>query len=143
VSAERVQLGWLDANLFIHPFFRDPNAEHCRAILKALQEGKAEGHLDQVTLHELTYALYRHVFRQNRQAVADYLSTIVALETVHVDDKAVTLKALQYWAKGRCDKYGDARLLALAEATGLPVCTVNRKDFSGVRHTFPLRADGA
>ena len=143
MSAERAQLGWLDANLFIHPFFRDPHADPCRAIIKALREGRAEGHLDPVTIHELTYALNRYVFRQDRQAVANYLSTIVALETVHVTDKEVTLKALEYWAQGRCDKYGDARLRTVAEITQLPVCTVNRKDFSGVRNTYPFGADGS
>ena len=30
-------LGWLDAGLFVHPFFRDPDAKRCRAVVKALQ----------------------------------------------------------------------------------------------------------
>lgn len=141
VNAERRQLGWLDANLFIHPFFRDPLAETCKALLADLQQGKAEGFLDLITIHELTYALYRHVFRQDRKAVADYLSTFIGLETVQVENKPAVLKALYYWAADpTCDSFGDARLRALAEATGLPVCTANRKHFRGIPNTFPFRA---
>ncbi|WP_040826283.1 hypothetical protein [Thermaerobacter subterraneus] len=89
-----------------------------------------------MTIHELTYALYRHVFRQDRKAVADYLSAIIALETVHVEGKHVVLKALELWATGASDTYGDARLRALAEQTGLPVCTVNQRHFIGVPNTY-------
>lgn len=70
--------------------------------------------------------------------MADYLSAIVALETVQVENRPVALKALEYWAKGACDTYGDARLRALAEATDLPVCAVNLRHFSGLRNTFLL-----
>lgn len=135
-EAERVQLGWLDANLFIHALFtNDPHARRCREIFKAIEVGTAEAWLDPVTVHELTYALQKiPPFRDQPAAIVDYLLPIILQDGVRMSDKPAVVLALQHWAEG--GKFGDARIAGLAQVRGLPVCTVNAKDFSGLTNTF-------
>lgn len=135
---ERFPFGWLDANLFIHALFEnDPHMPRCREILAALEEGAGEGWIDPVTVHELTYALPRvrpDTFR-SRMDTFNYLVRFLVLETVHAHEKEVLVGALRRWA-GSGLRFGDARLAALAEHGGRPVCTVNRRDFEGITNTF-------
>lgn len=130
------QLGWLDANLFIHPLFQnDPHARPCREIFRAIESGAAEAWLDPVTVHELTYALQKiPQFRDNRQAIADYLLPVLLQEGIQMHDKPAAVSALRRWLQG--GRFGDARIAGLAETSGLPVCTVNDRDFAGFSNTF-------
>ncbi len=133
---KQTQLGWLDANVFIHPLFtRDPHAARCREILRSIEAGKAEAWLDPVTVHELTYALQKiPQFRDQRQMIVDYLLPLIVLDGIRMADKPSAVVALRLWAEG--SRFGGARLAALAQVGGLPVCSVNRRDFPGLRNTF-------
>lgn len=137
-GATPVQLGWLDANIFIHPLFEgDPHCHRCRQILRWLKEGRAEGWVDPVTVHELTYALRRarpDAF-PTPHAVFSYLAPILALDAVHMDDKNAALSALHYWASSG-GTFDDARIAVLARSRGMPVCSVNARDFPGIPNTF-------
>lgn len=133
-----LQLGWLDANVFIHPLFEnDPHRDRCERILRILKAGEGEGWIDPVTVHELTYALQRarpETFG-GPQDVFSYLSPLLALGTVYMDDKEAALTALRRWSR-HGGRFGDARILALARTRGMPVCSVNARDFPGVRNTY-------
>ncbi len=97
-----------------------------------------EGYLDPVTVHELTYAL-QHVRPDpfsDRKEVFRYLSVFISLDSVQVADKNTLLAGLWYWAAGKVDRFGDGRLRALAEDQDVPVCSVNRKHFTGVNNTY-------
>ncbi|MHB9145113.1 MAG: type II toxin-antitoxin system VapC family toxin [Symbiobacteriia bacterium] len=128
-ATEPRQLGWLDACLFIHPLFQnDPNAARCREIFRAIEKGAAESWLDSVTVHELTYALQKlPQFRDNRGAIVDYLLPFVLQEGIRMSDKPAVVSGLRHWTRG--GRFGDARIAALAETSGLPVCTVNARDW--------------
>lgn len=133
-----MQYGWLDATIFIHALFeRDPHMPRCRRILRRLEEADAEGWVDPVTIHELTYALPRALPRQfgAKDDVVRYLLRFLGLDTVKVDDKEGLVRALRLWGDRRI-RFGDARLIAQAERTGTPVCSVNERDFSGVENTY-------
>lgn len=133
-----VRLGRLDANLFIHPLFEhDPHRGRCEEILRTLQRGGAEGWVHPVTVHELAYAplRVRPDALRHRSDVLAYLGPVLALETVHVPGKDAVLAALHRWATGG-GRFADALLTALAEAEGLPVCSVNARHFPGVRNTY-------
>jgi predicted nucleic acid-binding protein len=53
-------LGWIDANIFIHALFRnDPFYRRSRAIIDVLEAGEAECWIDPLVVHELTYVLLR------------------------------------------------------------------------------------
>lgn len=133
-----MQYGWLDATIFIHVLFeRDPHMPRCRRILRRLEGGDAEGWVDPITIHELTYALPRALPQQFRAKgdVVRYLLRFLALDTVKVDDKEGLVRALRLW-EDHGIRFGDARLIAQAERTGTPVCSVNERDFSGVENTY-------
>lgn len=138
MTAGPVQLGWLDANLFIHPLFaNDPHRPRCEHILRMLRRGEAEAWVDPVTVHELTYALPRarpDAF-PNPRAVLAYLGPLLALDAVRMDDKDAVLQALYHWAT-HGGRFGDARILALARGRGMPVCSVNASHFPGVVNTY-------
>ncbi len=134
-----VHYGWLDATIFVHALFdNDPHMPQCRKILRALEEGQGEGWLDPVTIHELTYALPRARPRsfRTRGDVFQYLTRFLALDSVRAQDKENLIRSLQLWVE-RGGKFGDARLVALAEQAGMPVCTVNQRDFPGIENSYP------
>lgn len=137
MADQRRQLGWLDANVFVHPLFdNDPHKARCEKILQSLLDGSAEGWVDPVTVHELTYALPRALPQAfaTRRDVADYLIGFLVLDTVLCDDKDALLDALQLWVEHSA-RFGDCRLLALARSRGMAICTVNARDFPGVEIT--------
>lgn len=133
-----MRYGWLDATIFIHVLFeRDPHMPRCRRILQGLEEADGEGWLDPVTIHELTYALSRALPRRfpSREDVVRYLLRFLALEAVKGDDKEGMIRALRLWGD-RGIRFGDARLIALAQRSGAPVCSVNERDFAGIENTY-------
>lgn len=143
MSGERTQYGWLDANLFIHALFlSDPRGSRCRNVLGHLLDGTGEGWLDPVSLHELTYALpwaLPDTFAR-RQDVYDYSMGYLTCETVLCDDKPSLIEALRLWvATG--GRFGEARILALDQSRGNPVCTFNGRDFPTVRNAYPANRD--
>ncbi len=143
MSGAVTQFGWLDANVFVHPLFRkDPHAVRCRGVLEALLTGTGEGWIDPVTLHELTYVLPRALPQRfnTQQDVFDYLMGFLTCDTVLCDDKESLIEGLRLWLLHGI-RFGDARLLALAKARGMAVCTVNIKDFPGVAHSLSEDTD--
>lgn len=133
-----MEYGWLDATIFVHALFEnDPHMPRCRRILHTLEDGSGEGRLDLITIHELTYALPRARSRtfQVREDIFRYLVRFIALDAVRVEDKEGLIRTLRLWVE-RGIKFGDARLLGLAERAQMPVCTVNERDFPGVRNSY-------
>lgn len=132
------QFGWLDATIFVHALFaNDPHRKRCIEILEALESGEGEGWIDVVVVHELTYVLPRALPKvfNSRSAVAEYLLSFLTLGTVHSPDMDVIVASLQRWSSSQVG-FADARLLTLAESGGLPVCTVNKRDFPSAHNTF-------
>ena len=131
-----IQLGWLDTNVFVHNLFdNDPLAPRCREIVDALEAGTAEGWIDITVVHELTYALSRFSQFPSRQAVHDYVETILLRDNVHADDMEMLLDTLARWLTAG-GSFVDVWLAIRAQRRGLPVCSANRRHFPGVENTF-------
>lgn len=129
-------LGYLDTNLFVHALHpNDPHAPRCRALLTALADGTATGWLDVVVVYELTFILARRRRFPDRAAIERYLRGIIAAPGVQTEDRQTLLAALSRWTMHGVG-FADAWLLARAHATGLPICSVNARDFSGIPNTF-------
>ncbi len=130
-------LGYLDTNLFVHALYpNDPHYLRCRALLAALADGTATGWLDVVVVYELTFILARRRRFPDREAIERYLRGILAAPGVRTEDRPALLTALGSWAT-RGVGFADTWLLARAQATGRPICSVNERDFGGVPNTFP------
>lgn len=130
------RLGYLDTNLFVHALFpNDAHASRCQALLSALDEGRAEGWLDPLVIHELTYVLLNLRRFPDRTAVEAYLRDLLRAPGVRAPQRALLLAALARWAS-RGGGFVDAWLATLALAEGQPVCSVNARDFPDVRNTF-------
>jgi predicted nucleic acid-binding protein len=130
------QLGWLDTNIFVHRLFlNDEHFERCRQITQALEAGEAEGWIDVVVVHELTYVLSRHGLFRTRQDVYAYIRNLLLLAGVNADDKEALILALTRWANSSVG-FADAWLATLAQRRGVPVCSVNRHDLTGVENAF-------
>ncbi|HXT35500.1 MAG TPA: PIN domain-containing protein [Chloroflexota bacterium] len=129
-------LGWLDTNIFVHALFKnDPQHDRCRAVLQALQDGRATGWVDVLVVHELTYVLGRLPQFTSRAVIHEYIRGILAPATIHADDKQALLSTLARWATENVG-FADARLAVLAQARGLPICSANQRDFTGVTNSF-------
>lgn len=131
-----VQLGWLDTNLFVHALFPgDRQHARCREIIRALEEGAAEGWVDLLIVHELTYVLGRLRVFPNRAAIQHYIRTILLNPNIQAADKAALLEVVARWATEGVG-FADAWLTMLAQRHGLAVCSANVADFPGVDNTF-------
>jgi len=129
-------LGWLDTNIFVHSLFaRDAHHTRCRAILQALQDGRASGWIDVLVVHELTYVLGRLPQFTSRGEIHEYIRGILSLITVQAADKEALLATLARWATENVG-FADARLAVLAQRHGLPVCTANGRDFAAISNSF-------
>ncbi|HEX6989598.1 MAG TPA: hypothetical protein VF282_09020 [Bacillota bacterium] len=134
-------LGWLDAALFVHVFYRDRETTRCEAILDALLNGRAAGRIDPITLHELTYALI-HRFSGNRRHVAEFVTGLLSLDNVFVPDREIYLKALRLWGNGEVGRFGDAIIMVRSLTDHVPVCSPDRH-FAGLANSYATRADPA
>jgi predicted nucleic acid-binding protein len=131
------QLGWLDTNIFVHALFpRDPHYQRCQPLLGTLDNGAAEGWLDILVVHELTYVLGRLPAFADRAAIERYLRSILLNKQIRADDKPALLEAVARWAAQGVG-FADAWLAVLAQRRGLPVRSVNTGDFPDVGNTFP------
>ena len=129
-------LGWLDTNVFIHALFtKDTQHDRCRAILLALQDGRANGWIDVLVVHELTYVLGRLPQFTSRAVIHEYIRGILMMGAIQADDKPMLLAGLARWATENVG-FTDGRLAVLALARGLPVCSANQRDFAGVGNSF-------
>lgn len=130
------QLGWLDTNIFVHAVIESHN-EHprCNALIAALRSGRAEAYIDVTVVHELTYVLLRLRQFRTREAVREYVDSILRVEAIHAEDKDVLRAVLGRWATFGMG-FVDAWLRASADRTGLPVCSANAKDFPDVQNSF-------
>jgi hypothetical protein len=132
------QLGWLDSNLIIHTLYpNDAPYARCRQTLMMLRSGEAEGWVDPVVVHELTHVLpFAPQFKGgSRQAVLEFLLSLLGYDSVRADDKASLLASLSEWAMEGGD-FADARLRVLARQRQLPVCSANERHFRTVRNTY-------
>ena len=131
-----VSLGWLDTNIFVHAITRgDAHAPRCRDLLTALQDGRADGWLDATVVHELSYVLGRRRAFPTRAALAFYLRTILSYPGVRAMDKTLLLATVGRWAAGTMG-FVDALLAELTARDGLPVCSVNARDFPATPNSY-------
>jgi len=129
MSTPTIQLGWIDTNIFLHSLLpNDPHYPRCRALIKALQEGRAEGWLDVTIVHELTYTLRRLPGYDNRALIRAYIERILGIAQIHADDKSALRETLLLWE--RQGGFVDNWLATSARRRNLPVCSVNERDFS-------------
>lgn len=132
----REQLGWLDTNIFVHSLYvNDTHCGRCRSLLEAISRGDAEGWVDPIVLHELTYVITRRQLFPTREAIHQYVRSMLIWENLHAEDKDGLLQALARWARQNVG-FVDAWLAVLAQRRGLPVCSVNAVDFAGVPNTY-------
>jgi predicted nucleic acid-binding protein len=124
-----VQLGWLDTNIFIHSLFpADSQYARCQEILRALDADLAEGWLDVLILHELTYNLLRLRLLADRRDAAAYIQGILRHDNIRADDKLALVDAVGRWGDHGVG-FADVWLAALAARRSLPICSVNEHDF--------------
>jgi predicted nucleic acid-binding protein len=136
MSTPALQLGWLDTNIFIHSLLpNDPHYPRCRALIRALQEGRAEGWIDVTVIHELTYTLRRLPRYGSRALIRAYIERILGIAQIRADDKPALRETLLLWEQQ--GGFVDIWLATLARRRNLPVCSVNERDFpSDLNNTF-------
>jgi predicted nucleic acid-binding protein len=130
------QLGWLDTNVFVHSLYPgDPHCDRCRQILRKIRDGIAEAWIDPLVIHELTYVFLRRRLVASREDIYDYLFNQLTWDGLHAVDKPGLLETLARWSRQNVS-FVDAWLAVQAQRRGLPVCSVNERDFSGVDNTY-------
>jgi predicted nucleic acid-binding protein len=131
-----VQLGYLDTNLFLTVFFLgDPDARRCADIIQALEDGRAEGWIDPLVVHELTYVAPRTRRFPSLLGIQKYIASIILLGSVQAEDKEGLLEALARWATEGVS-FVDAWLSVRAKRRQTAICTLNERDFPETRNTF-------
>jgi len=120
-------VGWIDTCVFVHARTRDSHSEACRALLTKLEAGDAQGQIDPVVVHELTYVLTTR-FPETKLQAAAYIKMILSWDNIDaVGGKEPLIAALITWAEQGVD-FADALLAARAQQDGTMVSTVNVRD---------------
>lgn len=131
-----VELGWLDTNIFIHALSApDSHYARCTDLINALQDGRAEGWINATVLHELSYVLSRRRDFAMRTTIATYLLEILNAPGVLAAEKAILIATVTRWGTTTI-AFVDAYLTKLTQRDGLPVCTVNARDFPGIANAY-------
>jgi predicted nucleic acid-binding protein len=134
-------LGWLDTNIFVHAIIPGHKEyARCVQIIDALADGRAEGWITPVVLHELAYVLGRFPAYRSRAVVAAYLLDILDAPGVLAEDKPVLLATMGRWMAGVPLGFVDAYLAELAARDGLPVCSANACDFPATPNSYATAA---
>lgn len=129
-------LGWLDTNIFVHAVFpNDGQHRRCRELLLALEEGRATAFLSPLVVHELTYVLSRLPSFRSRADVYRYIHAFLLTDSIQMEEKEDVVRALALWANAGIG-FVDAWLSAAATRTGMPICSVNERDFPGVANSY-------
>lgn len=132
-----VELGWLDANIFIHVLSpADAHYARCKDLTDALADGRAEGWVCAPMLHEVSYVLSRRQAFGTRAVIATYLLEILNAPGVRAADKDTLIATVNRWGASASIGFVDAYLAELAQRDGLPVCTVNARDFPTTPNSF-------
>ena len=120
-------LGWLDTNLFVHARTRDEHSAACRKLLARLEVGDAQGRIDPVVVHELTYTLTKK-FPVSKQEAAEYARMVLSWDSIEATGgKEPLIAALSTWAAHNV-AFADALLAARALQDGTCVCSMNTRD---------------
>ena len=136
-----VQLGWLDTNVFVHVLYPgDREHRRCRAIVEALEDDRAQGWLSFAVMHELTYTLSRKPGFGTRTAIATYVNSLLSYPGVLADDKDVLVNTIARWTASATIGLVDAYLAVLADRDGVPVCSVNARDFPATPNSYSTAA---
>lgn len=116
-------------------FPQDRNFPRCQALATALRRGEAEGWIEPLVIHELTYVLQRTGRFPTRDASHEYIRGILLIDSIHADDKDALLDATARWAIDGV-RFTDAWIGVLAGRRKLPVCSVNIRHFPTIENTF-------
>ena len=107
----------IDANVIIRFLANDDpkQSKASRALFERLEDGSEHVELLLPVLFEVVYVL-QGVYRQPRNEIAQVLSAIIQLSTVHVQGKQMTLRMLEYWSAKKLD-LTDCYLVAMLESS--------------------------
>jgi predicted nucleic acid-binding protein len=129
-------LGLLDSNVFIHALHRrDPLRVRAQAIIAGLETGMDQGWLDPLVVHELLYTLSHLRLFATPQELYAYVRSIILMTGIECEHKDWLLDSLERWHAAPVS-FVDAWLWVQARQRRQPVCTVNGRDFPGVRISF-------
>lgn len=122
------QIGLLDTSVLIHSLTHDEWSDSATELLNQIERGQRRVYVDAVVVHEMTYAYLHYRKGASRDEIATTVAALLDWSGV-VGPKADLQAAVALWKADRGLGFVDAYLCIRAEREGLPVYTVNRKDF--------------
>jgi predicted nucleic acid-binding protein len=118
----------LDTSVVLDALTRDVWSDACRRFLRQVERGDLRVVVAPVVIHELTYAIPRYLQGASRSQVTDIILVLLKGEGT-VDPTGFLESSLLCWRDTPGLSYVDAYLGTWALAEGLPVYSVNRRDF--------------
>ena len=106
---------FLDTNIIIRFLANDApeSVDKARSFLAGLEAGHTGAELSELVVYECTHVLTKH-YSKTREYVATTLSTILALPSIRLTNKAAVIEALQVWSRIQRLSFADAYHLVLA-----------------------------
>ncbi len=120
--------GILDTSVVIHALGNDANSPSAQAFIARIESGETRVVVDPLVIHELTYAFSRFPREFTRERVAEIVLSLLDVSGSSTMDETLR-RGIEVWRESPGLSFVDAYLGARALAEGLPVYTVNRKDF--------------
>ena len=120
--------GIIDTSVVVHAFGNDPDTAAAQAFLDRVEAGHASIIVDPLVVHELTYAFSRVSRQFPRERVAEIALSLVDVGVRSTSDDALR-RGIEIWRDTPGLSFVDAYLGSRALEEGMPVYSVNRKDF--------------
>lgn len=120
---------WLDANVILRFLTGDPEelAERSRRLMARAEKGELSLYVSDLVLAEVVWVL-KSFYQHGKSEIADVVGALVSAPGIRVDDRDITIRALEL-ARDQNVDYLDAVIALQAEARDEAVCTFDETDF--------------
>ena len=88
--------GLIDTNVLVHALMSDDSSDECRAFLEGVRSGSMRAEIHPLVVHELTYTMMRVRVFSSRQAVAEYVRSVLQWPGI-VSDVTILDRTLERW----------------------------------------------
>lgn len=120
---------WVDANIILRFITKDPEemAERAARLMVQAEAGEVSLYIAPLVLAEIVWVL-KSFYQYAMAEIAEVLITLVTASGIEVDNRELTIRALESSRDLNVD-YIDAYLAHQAAASGERVCTFDTTDF--------------
>ena len=122
------RIGLLDTTILIHSLTNDEWSEPATRLLEEIETGRRRVYVDALVVHEFTFVYRRYRKQADREEIATAILALLGWSGV-IGSTVQLREAVARWQADPGLGFVDAYLAVRAATEGMPVYTVNVRDF--------------